>query len=290
MSFETAYDALTGAGEAARWAYGTGFVDTLAGVSGELPNGVAPGELSAYCVMLADDALVYSHRLTQWLTRAPELEEETALANIALDHLGQARWLYGRAGQAESGRRGEDDFAFRRSAGQFRNVCLVEQEDEHFGVLVVRLLAVSLWRGALFTALRGSADPVLAALADKAVIELAYHREYAADWVRRLGDGTALSHDRAQQGVARVVPWLPELFEATPTELGLVAAGVAVVPADLQEDFDAAFDDVLADATLIRPAAQSARERGRSGRHSDRLEPLVAELQSVAREHPGATW
>lgn len=279
MAGDTAYDALIDAAEAPRWAYGTGFADPLAALPAEVPAGVDAGTLARRCLSLADDALVFSHRLSEWLTRAPELEEETALANIALDHLGHARWLYTRAGQADGTGRGEDDFAFTRDPADFRNVCLVELADADFAGLVVRLLAVSVWRALLFDRLRAAGDPVLAALAVKAGVEVAYHREYAADWVVRLGDGTPYSQERAQAAVAALAPWLDELF-ADP-DAGPRAA------------FDAALGEVLARATLDPSAAVAATPApvdGRAGRHTDELAPLLAELQSVARAHPGARW
>src|SRR5882757_3050719 len=156
-----AYQALAEEAEDHRWAFGTGFTDPLAGVDTTVPAGVDGASLAAYCLMLGDDALIYSHRLQQWVTRAPELEEETALANIALDLLGQARMLLARAGRADGSGRDEDELAFLRDEGEFRNVRLVERLDADFAQLVGRLLVFSSWRLAMFDRLRTSADPVL---------------------------------------------------------------------------------------------------------------------------------
>ena len=172
-----------------RWAFGTGFADPLEGIDTSVPEGVDAAALAAYCLMLGDDALIFSHRLQQWMTRMPELEEETAIANIALDLLGQARMLLARAGRAEGAGRDEDQLAFFRAEPEFRNVRLVEPEDADFAGLVGRLLVFSAWRLALLGQLTGSADPVLAAIAAKGAKETAYHRDYAAQWVIRLGDG-----------------------------------------------------------------------------------------------------
>ena len=281
-----------------RWAFGTGFTDPLEGIDATVPDGVDAQALAAYCLMLGDDALIYSHRLQQWITRMPELEEETALANIALDLLGQARMLLARAGQAEGARlaegngRGEDELAFFRDEHEFRNVRLAEHLDADFAELAGRLLVFSAWRLALFGRLAGSKDPVLAAIAAKGVNELAYHRDYAAGWVIRLGDGTALSHDRMQAALGAIWPLVDELFHVDPVTSDL--PGVAADPADLRAEVDAVLGTVLAAATLDRPqAAPLARVAGKSGRHGVHTEAfgyLLAELQSVARAHPGATW
>jgi len=275
-----------------RWAFGTGFTDPLEGIDASVPGGVDAAALTAYCLALGDDALIYSHRLQQWMTRLPELEEETALANIALDLLGQARMLLARAGQAEGGGRREDDLAFLRDEHEFRNVRLAEHADADFAQLAGRLLVFSAWRLALFGRLARSADPVLAAIAAKGVSELAYHRDYAAQWVIRLGDGTPLSHDRMAAALEAIWPLTGELFQADPVAASL--PGVAADPADLRAEVDAVLDTVLAAATLDRPrGAPLARVAGRSGRegvHTEAFGYLLAELQSVARAHPDATW
>ena len=275
-----------------RWAFGTGFTDPLEGIDASVPDGVDAAALAAYCLGLGDDALVYSHRLQQWMTRLPELEEETALANIALDLLGQARMLLARAGRAESAGRGEDELAFFRHEHEFRNVRLVEALDCDFAELAGRLLIFSAWRLALFRRLAESADPVLAAIAAKGVKELTYHRDYAAQWVIRLGDGTPLSHGKMQAALGVVWPLLEELFEADPVTAAL--PGVAADPAGLRGEVGQVLDAVLDAATLDRPRdAPLARVAGKSGRdgvHTEAFGYLLAELQSVARAHPDATW
>jgi ring-1,2-phenylacetyl-CoA epoxidase subunit PaaC len=291
MHEPTAYESLAESSDDLRWAFGTGFADPLVGVDCAVPPEVDGDELAAYCLMLGDDALVMSHRLQEWVARAPELEEETALANIALDLLGQARLLLTRAGQADGSGRSEDAIAFGRPAEQFRNVRLVEYADANFAGLVARLLVFSSWRLAMFDALRSSRDRVLAAVAEKAVNELTYHRDYAAQWVIRLGDGTHVSHERVQAGVQAVEPLVDELFLRTEVENHLFAAEVAVDPAERRPEFDAVLAETLAAATLQRhPRAGAADPAGRVGRHTEALSALVEDLQSVARAHPGATW
>jgi ring-1,2-phenylacetyl-CoA epoxidase subunit PaaC len=275
-----------------RWAFGTGFTDPLEGIDTAVPQGADGAALAQYCLMLGDDALIYSHRLQQWVTRAPELEEETALANIALDLLGQARMLLARAGRADGSGRDEDQLAFFRGEREFRNVRLVERLDADFAELVARLLVFSAWRLALLRALTASKDPVLAAIAAKGVNELTYHRDYAARWVVRLGDGTELSHAKMQAGLAVVWPLTGELFTPHPVEAAL--AGIAADVRAIQGEVDTVLDSVLAAATLSRPEAVPlagvAGRGGRDGVHTEALGYVLAELQSVARAHPDATW
>jgi ring-1,2-phenylacetyl-CoA epoxidase subunit PaaC len=292
---DTAYDAIneeTDTGH--RWAYGTGFTGPLDGVDTTLPAGIDGQDLAAYCLMLGDDALIMSHRLQQWLARAPELEEETALANIALDLLGQARLLLSRAGAADGSGRTEDDLAFGRVEREFRNVRLAEVGDADFAGLIARLLAFSTWRLALLDRLRDSADPVLAAVAAQGVKELAYHRDYSAQWLVRLGDGTDYSRSLAVAGLAAVAPLVPELFEATPVERRLAEVRAAVDPAGLRAEFDAVLGAVLEAAGLEWPQvpamAAVSGQAGRDGVHTESMGYLLAELQSVARSLPGATW
>ncbi|TDD93165.1 phenylacetate-CoA oxygenase subunit PaaI [Saccharopolyspora karakumensis] len=294
MSFDNAYEALIDAHDDSRWAFGSGFEDPLAGVDTSVPSGVDGSDLAAYCLMLGDDALVLSHRLQQWCTFAPELEDEVAVANIGLDLLGQARLLLARAGKADGSGRGEDDYAFFRDEDQFRNVRLAELERGDFGQLIAVLLVLSTWRLALFQRLTTSGDPVLAAIADKGVKELTYHRDYAAQWAVRLGDGTDFSRERMREALTAVWPYVDELFTAHEVETRLVESGIAVDPAAVREEFDGVLAQVFQAATLERPdlpgKAGIAGGTGRHGRHTEAMGYLVAELQSVARAHPEATW
>lgn len=294
MSFDAAYEALTDHDDDARWAYGTGFAAPLAGVDTTVPEGVDRGDLSAYCVALGDDALIMSHRLQQWVTRAPELEDELALANIALDLLGQARLLLTRAAEVEDAGRDEDALAYLRDAGDFRNVRLAERADADFAHLVARLLVFATWRLALLDRLTASADPVLAAIGAKGVKEVTYHRDYAAQWVVRLGDGTEVSHDRMQAAIDAVGPLAGELFRPDRVELRLAAAAVAVDPSTLRPEFDAVWAQVL-QAAKLRPAGAGAEDSadvgtGRDGVHTAALPEILTELQSVARSLPGGVW
>ncbi|MDT7784225.1 MAG: ring,2-phenylacetyl-CoA epoxidase subunit PaaC [Pseudonocardiales bacterium] len=294
MSFDNAYESLLGH-EDSHWAFGTGFSDALVGVNREFPAGVDREALAAYCLMLGDDALIFSQRLSEWCSRAPELEEDIALANIALDLLGQARMLLTRAGEVLD--RDEDSLAYLRDEREFRNVHLAEIDcgpgpGGDFGTTIARLLVFSSWRLALFSRLRGSADPVLAAVAEKGVKELAYHRDHAAQWTVRLGDGTDESHRRMQAGLERVWSFVDELFATHAVEARL--AGVAVDPASLRSEVDGVLEAVLSAAGLSRPvdskAARVAGMAGRDGVHTEAMGYLLAEMQHLYRSLPGAVW
>jgi ring-1,2-phenylacetyl-CoA epoxidase subunit PaaC len=278
-----------------RWAFGTGVEDVEAEITSPVPDGVDPADLAAYCLMLGDDALICSHRLSEWVTNAPELEEEVALANIALDLLGQARVLLARAGRVEGRERDEDALAYLRTEPEFRNVALAELPDERdFALAIARLLLFSTWRLALLQRLLGSRDPVVAAVAGKGVKELAYHRDHAARWTLRLGDGTPESHRRMQAALDAVWPYAEEMYRTSEVERRLADAGVAVDPAQTREEVDAVLDEVLTRATLTRPAVPPAGpingQGGRQGMHTEYLGHVLAEMQSLARQHPGATW
>ena len=299
---ETVYEALDHAhGGEGHWAFGTGFDEPLAGVDTTVPDGIDPADLGEYCLVLGDDALVLAQRLTQWITAAPELEEEVAIANVALDLLGQARLLLARAGsvgvlgrsrdEATESIPDEDALAYFRDPDEFRNSGLVEAPNGDFARTMVRLLVAATVRLAVFPRLRGSRDPVLAAIAAKGVNELAYHRDHAARWVLRLGDGTAESHRRAQAAADTVWPLLADVFTATDVERRLTEAGVAVDPADVREEVSSVLTQVLDQATLRVPEwPADTAPRGRVGEHGPELAELLGTLQGLARQHPAATW
>lgn len=276
----------------ARWAFGTGFTDPLHGVDQAVPDGVDARDLAACCLALGDDALVSAQRLAEWCTRAPELEEELALANIGLDLLGQARLLYARTGRADGTGRGEDAYAYFRGPDDFRNVRLAELPGGDFAFTIARLLVMSTWKLALLESLAAAPDPVLAAIAAKSVKELAYHRHYAAGWTIRLGDGTIESRGRIEAALGDVTPWLDELMtDRTAVRLG-------ADPATVADRTRLELSDVLAGAGLNRSGAVprddtfacSVPGSGRDGDHTEHLAPLLTELQSIARAHPDATW
>jgi ring-1,2-phenylacetyl-CoA epoxidase subunit PaaC len=297
MSFDNAYESITESNDEQHWAFGTGFDDPLSDIDRAIPSDVDTADLAQYCLMLGDDALILAQRLSEWCSRAPELEEDVALANIALDLLGQARMLLTRAGEVEGTGRDEDTLAYLRDEPEFRNVRLVELDcgpgpGGDFATTIARLLIFSTWRLALLERLSTSRDPVLSAIAVKGVKELAYHRDHAAQWTLRLAGGTDYSRTRMIAGLATVWPMLTELF--TPHEIELRLPGIAVDPATLQSEVDGVLDEVLAAAALTRPdippRAAVANRTGRDGVHTEQLGYILAEMQYLARSLPGATW
>jgi ring-1,2-phenylacetyl-CoA epoxidase subunit PaaC len=281
-----AYTSLVEADDDARWAFGTSFDDPLAGVDSTVPAGVDATELATYCLMLGDDALVLAQRLAEWTTRAPEIEEEVALANIGLDLLGQARLLLARAAAADpaivpampagSPVPDDDRLAYFRDADAFRNVHLVEQPNGDFATTMARLLVFSAWRLALLESSCASDDPVLAAIADKGAKEVRYHREHAARWCITLAQGTEVSRERMIAGLDVVWPDVAELDGTQPATA--FAEAMRLV------------DQVLALAGLDRPDVAAANGRGRDGIHTESFAALLDEMQGLARQHPMGRW
>jgi ring-1,2-phenylacetyl-CoA epoxidase subunit PaaC len=246
---------------------------------------------SAYLLGIADDAMVYAQRLGEWLTNAPQIEEDMALANVSLDLLGQARGLYPHIGELDGSFRSEDDFAMLRDEREWRNVHLVEQERRDFGFEMARLLWFSAYQVELYAAAAGSTDETFRAVAEKATKEVAYHHDHAHQWVVRLGDGTDESHERMQAALEAVLPYLAELFDDDPVSSAAAEAGVGVLPSSLHDAVVARVAAVVEEATLTLPDDSRWRSRGgRQGVHSAPMGYLLAEMQHLARSHPGATW
>ncbi|HET8614221.1 MAG TPA: 1,2-phenylacetyl-CoA epoxidase subunit PaaC [Actinomycetales bacterium] len=251
--------------------------------------------LARYPIGLADDALVLAQRCGEWITRAPQLEEDVALANIGLDLLGQARALLTYAAQVEGAGRDEDDLAYLRDERDFLNCQLVELENGDFAVSMARLLVFSAYSWELYSRLQRSTDETLAAIAAKAIKEVDYHRDHATEWVLRLGDGTELSHERMQTGLETVWPYVDELFTTTSRhgtwpDADVLDRGAAVDPGELREPTMAYVQGVIAQATLDVPTVSWTATGGRHGIHSSPMGHLLAELQHIHRSHPGATW
>ena len=239
-----------------------------------------------YTLALADDALVSAQRMGWWISRAPELEEDVALANIGLDQLGQARHLLTYAGELEGAGRTEDDLAYLRDDRDFRNVQLVERPMADFGVAMARLLVFATYQLHLYRGLAVSDDAALAAVAAKAVKEVTYHVDHASRWVLRLGDGTDESHTRMQAALDAEWPFVDELF--TPCHPPL--SGRLADPAALRDPVLTEVRRVVTEATLTVPEVPPARGGGRQGLHTEHLGYLLAEMQHLHRSHPGATW
>jgi len=246
--------------------------------------------LADYVLGLADDALISAQRMGGWIAAAPQLEEDVAVGNIALDQLGQARALLSYAGQVEDAGRDEDALAYFRDERAFRNVHLVERANGDFGVTMVRLLILAAYQHELYTALRTSSDQTLAAVAAKAVKEVDYHRDHATMWVLRLGDGTEESHARMVAALEREWPYAAELADGDHVAPQLTESGAAVAPAAIAAAWQSYVGQVVERATLELPDTRPAVTGGRRGIHTEQMGYLLAEMQHLARSHPGATW
>lgn len=250
--------------------------------------------LFEYLLRLGDNDLILAQRLGEWIGHGPVLEEDIALANVGLDLLGQGRLWLTRAGEVEGKGRDEDDLAFLRDGGAFRNIQLVELPNGDFAATMARQFYFDLAHVRLLRALTGSTDPRVAEIAAKAAKEAAYHAERSADWIVRLGDGTEESHARMQRALDRLWPYTGELFAADDVELALIATGVAADPRALREPWLADVDAVLVEATLARPTGEwmhgSRGRGGRQGAHTEHLGHLLAEMQFLQRAYPGARW
>ncbi|HUZ68840.1 MAG TPA: 1,2-phenylacetyl-CoA epoxidase subunit PaaC [Candidatus Saccharimonadales bacterium] len=245
---------------------------------------------AVYTLRVADDCLVLSHRLAQWSSLAPTLEDDIALTNIALDLLGQARAMYARTAELDGTGRSEDDYVFLRDEREFVNCLLVEQENGDFAMTIVRQLLCSTFHLAQWQALERSTDEQVAAIAAKAVKESTYHRDHATDWTMRLGDGTDESHQRMETALATLCPYTTELFETDDVNRDVVARRIAPDPAILGLEWEAYIDKVLSAATLQRPEGTWTPTGGRRGLHTEPFGYMVAEMQHLHRSHPGQTW
>lgn len=243
-----------------------------------------------YLVRLGDDRLVLGHRLSEWCGHGPILEEDIALANIALDLIGEATLFLKRAGEVEGAGRNEDALAYFRDAVEYRNALIAELPKGDFGFTIVRQLFFSVYSLLQMEALQRSTDVDVAGIAAKAVKESRYHVRHSAQWVITLGDGTAESHARAQAAVDELWRYTGELFIADDVDREAATSGLGVDPSTLEAAWRKQVDDVLARATLKVPAAGYMQRGGREGRHTEYLGHMLTEMQIVARSHPGASW
>jgi ring-1,2-phenylacetyl-CoA epoxidase subunit PaaC len=243
-----------------------------------------------YILRLADTSLVLGQRLGEWVGHAPALEEDLALANIALDLIGQARLLLSYAGEIEGRGRDEDALAFLRDAPEFCNVSLAEQPNVDFGHTIVRQFLLDAWQLELYEALSGSTDARLAEIAAKAVKETRYHLRFSAGWLVRLGDGTAESHARVAAALDALWRFTDELLTPDALDDEMAAAGIAPSLAALRVRWEERVGAVLEEATLKRPAAASYLWHGKRGVHTEHLGHMLAEMQHLPRTFPGVTW
>lgn len=246
--------------------------------------------LFEYLVRLGDDRLVLGHRVSEWCGHGPILEEDIALANMSLDLIGQATLLLKLAGETENAGRNEDALAYFREAVDFRNVLMVEQPRGDFAYTIVRQLLFGVYSLHLWDALTRSTNEPLAGIAAKALKETKYHVRHSADWVIKLGDGTAESHRRAQDAVDDLWRFTAELFDMDAVDRAMVEQGVGADLAPIEAKWRAQVGDVLGRATLAIPQTPWMLRGGRQGRHSEHLGHMLAEMQIVARSFPGASW
>jgi ring-1,2-phenylacetyl-CoA epoxidase subunit PaaC len=227
------------------------------------------GDVAEFALRLGDDALILAQRLGHWISRAPELEEDIALGNIALDQLGHARSFLSYAGGLNG--KSEDELAYFRSEDEFRSVELFEQPNGDFAVTIARQFVVSYYQFELYRRLVDSTDATLAGIAAKAVKEVDYHRDHSAQWVLRLALGTDESRRKMIHGFKVIWPYVDELFADDDLTARLAAAGAAVEPSSLRADFDRLTGEVLAEAELEVPQVPAALGGGRRGKHSEHL-------------------
>jgi ring-1,2-phenylacetyl-CoA epoxidase subunit PaaC len=243
-----------------------------------------------YCIALGDDSLMLGHRLSEWCSNGPFLEEDLALTNVALDFVGRARMFYTYAAEVEGRGRSEDDFAYLRDCREYRNFLINELPNGDFAFTMARQLMVDAYDIGFFSSLMQSKDPTLAAIAAKAIKESRYHLRRSEDWIRRLGDGTEESHERTQNAFNQLWGYAAEMFEMANDEKHLVESGIAVDRNDLKANWTKAVHDVMKKATLDIPADDWAIGGGREGIHTEHLGYLLAELQFLQRAYPGQQW
>ncbi len=240
---------------------------------------------------MGDNTLVLGHRVSEWCGHAPVLEEDIALANTALDLIGQTQMWLGLAGEVEGNGRSADDLAMLRDAWDFRNVLLAEQPNGDFGQTMMRQFLFDAWHVSMLEALQQSSDARVAGIAAKSVKEAAYHLDRSGDTVIRLGDGTSESHRRMQAALDLLWPYVGEFFVADEVDSAMAEAGIAPDPASLRAAFDRRVADVMSEATLTIPESDFAHKGGKSGfRHSEHLGHLLTQMQWLQRAYPGASW
>lgn len=246
--------------------------------------------LSTYAVRLADDNVVLGQRLGEYISHAPELEEDLAIANTALDHIGIARYLFTYAGEVEGDGRTEDDFAMFRPERAYTNALLVEQPNTDFAHILIRQFFFDAYQVPLWERLSSSQDDRLAAIAAKGLKEATYHLRRSSTWVVRLGDGTPESHARTQAAIDGLWRFTAELCSTDDVEVVLAEEGIAPTSGDLAGDWARTVDRVFESATLTRPEDDFQTNGGRIGMHTEYLGHLLAEMQWMQRSYPGLTW
>ncbi len=259
-------------------------------VSATLESTIDRAVLYEFLLRMGDNTLILGHRVSEWCGRGPALEEDIALANTALDLIGQTQLWLGLAGEVEGKGRSADDLAYLRDGYEFRNILLVERPNGDFGKTLMRQFLFDAWHYLVLKASKGSAEPRVAEIAEKAFKEVVYHLDRSRDLIIRLGDGTAESHRRMQEALDDLWAFTGEMFIGDTADAGLVEAGVIPAPQSLKAGWDEIVSDTLAEATLTRPADGYMHKGGRRGVHTEHLGYILAELQFLQRAYPGATW
>ncbi len=254
-----------------------------------------------YLLHLADNALVLGQRNAEWCGHGPVLEEDIAMANMSLDLIGQARLLYQHAATLAGKGATEDTLAYFRDSGEFRNYTLLElphhaalagtaAADRDYATTIVRNFLYSALMALLWEALQDSNDAQLAAIAAKSLKETRYHLRHARDWLVRLGDGSPESHTRMQAALDHLMPYTQEFWTASGAEAAALGNGTGVDPRALHAAWNREVDEALSQSTLDRPQASGYIPRGKEGVHSEHLSYLLAQMQGLARQHPGVQW
>lgn len=243
-----------------------------------------------YCICLADDALVFGQRLSEWCSNAPYLEEDLAIANVGLDYIGRAKMLYEYAAELEGGKRSADDIAFLRDSREYRNLLILELPIGDFAFTMARQLLVDVFAMGFLEQLQRSTDPQLAAIAQKGIKETRYHLRRSHEWALRLGDGTEESHSRMQKALDEIWGYTHELFEMSSIESALLDEGISVDRTALQSAWNQKINEILAEATLKRPDDSWSVRGGRDGVHTQYLGPMLETMQFLQRSYPGLEW
>lgn len=246
--------------------------------------------LLSYTLHLADNAHILGHRLGEWCGHGPVLEQDLAMTNIALDCVGQARSFYQYAAEIEGKGRNEDDMAYLRDAWDFKNVLLVEQENGNFAQTVARQFFYDVYSTLFYAELCKSKEARLAEIAEKSLKETTYHLRWSSEWMLRLGDGTAESHNRLQHAIEELWSFTGELFEMTETEKALLADGISVDLPKLKPLWDKKVAEVLFEATLQKPSSNWMQTGGKMGKHSEYMGYILADMQFMQRAYPNANW
>jgi ring-1,2-phenylacetyl-CoA epoxidase subunit PaaC len=246
--------------------------------------------LFEYLLRLGDNNLILAQRLSAWCGHGPVLEEDIALANIALDLLGQARMWLTLAGEVEGKCRDEDKLAYLRNENEFHNVLLVEQANGNFADTMARQFFYDQWHILLLRELQKSSDVRIAAIAEKSFKEVSYHVRRSSEWMVMLGDGTEESHTKIQQAIDKLWPYTGELFAMDAIDNELAAKGLACNMSTLRDEWQQHVSATLQQATLSMPAAEWMQTGGKQGVHSESFGFLLAEMQVLQRTYPGATW